>query len=158
MLDLLGALDIHGIGPAPRVNARMDPNLLQQVAKSLGVLLTLDRNLQMKVATRIGNKAPGNERAADVGKPAAGTGDDMPGHTGDKPSPTVEDAQQHQSLVQVGLVGQGDEVISDLMENRFTDGELRLELKDAMRQRDHRARDGARLGRDRQAIPSGAGQ
>ena len=136
----------------------MDPDLLQQVAKPLGVLLTLDRNLQVKVATRVGNKAAGNERAADVGKPAAGTGDDMPGNTGDQSSPTVKNAQQHESLVQIGLIGQGDEIVADLMKDRFSNGELRLELKDAMRQRDHRARDGARLGRNRQTIPPGAGQ
>lgn len=44
------------------------------------------------------------------------------------------------------------------MQYRFTNGEFRFELKDAMRQCDHRARDGARLGRDRQTIPPGAGQ
>ena len=69
------------------------------------------------------------------------------------PPPAVEDAQQHQSLVQVGLIGQGNEIVTDLMQDRFTNGEFRFELKDAMRQCDHRARDGTRLGRDRQTIP-----
>ena len=112
----------------------------------------------MKIAAWIGHETAGDERAADVGKPAAGTGNDVPGNTGDEPSPAVENAQQHQSLVQVGLIGQGNEIVTDLMQDRFTNGEFRFELKDAMRQRDHRARDGARLGRDRQTIPPGAGQ
>ena len=136
----------------------MDPNLLQQIAKSLGVLLALHRDLQMKIAAWIGHKTARDERAADIGKPAARTGNDMSGHAGDKSSPTVEDAQQHQSLIQVWLIRQGDEVVSNLMQDRFTNGEFRFELKDAMRQCNHRARDGARLGRDRQTIPPGAGQ
>ena len=58
----------------------------------------------------------------------------MSGYAGDKSSPTVEDTQQHQSLIQVWLIRQGDEVVSNLMQDRFTNGEFRFELKDAMRQ------------------------
>ena len=95
----------------------MDPDLLQQIAKSLGILLALHRDLQMKIAARVGYEAAGDKCAADIGKPAAGTGDNMPGNAGDKPSPTIEDAQQHQGLIQIGLIGQGDEVVSNLMQN-----------------------------------------
>lgn len=44
------------------------------------------------------------------------------------------------------------------MQDRFTNGEFRFELKDAMCQRDHRARDGSRLSRNRQTIPPRAGK
>ena len=93
----------------------MNPDLLQQVAKPLGVLFALHRNLQVKIATRVCHKAAGNQSAANVGEPAAGPGDDMARHTGDEPSPAVENAQQNQSLIEVGLVGQGDEIVSHLM-------------------------------------------
>ena len=73
----------------------------------------------MKVAAGIGHETAGDERAADVGKPAAGTGNDVPGNTGDEPSPAVENAQQHQGLVQVGLIGQGNEIVTDLLQTDF---------------------------------------
>lgn len=82
----------------------------------------------------------------------------MSGYAGDKSSPTVEDTQQNQGLIQIWLIRQGDEVVSNLMQDRFADGELRFELKDTMRQRDHRARDGSRLSRNRQTIPPRAGK
>ena len=86
----------------------MDHNLLQQIAKSLGVLLALHRDLQMKIAAWIGHEAARDERAADIGKSTAWTGDNVTRHTCDEPSPTVENAQQHQSLIQIGLIRQGD--------------------------------------------------
>ena len=67
----------------------MDPNLPQQVAKPLGILLTLHRDLQMEIAAWIGHEAARDERAADVGKPAAGTGNDVSGNTSDEPSSAV---------------------------------------------------------------------
>ena len=67
----------------------MDPNLLQQIAEPLGILLALHRDLQMKVAAWIGHEAARDERAADVGKPAAGTGNDVSGNTSDEPSSAV---------------------------------------------------------------------
>ena len=112
----------------------------------------------MKIATRVGNKASGNQRTANIGEPAARTGDDVARHTRDEPSPTVENAQQHQSLIQIGLIGQGDEIVSHLVQDRLTNREFGLELKDTMRQRNHRARHSTRLGRDRQAVPSRARQ
>ena len=72
----------------------------------------------------------------------------MARHTRDEPSPTVENAQQHQSLIQIGLIGQGDEIVSYLVQDRLTNREFGLELKDTMRQRNHRARHSTRLGRD----------
>ena len=107
----------------------MDPNLLQQIAKSLGILLALHSDLQMKIAAWIGHEAARDERAADIGKSTARTGNDMSGYAGDKSSPTVEDTQQNQGLIQVWLIRQGDEVVSNLMQDRFADGELRLSLR-----------------------------
>ena len=71
----------------------------------------------MKIATRVGNKASGNQRTANIGEPAARTGDDVARHTCDEPSPTVENAQQHQGLIQIGLIGQGDEIVSHLVQD-----------------------------------------
>ena len=110
----------------------MDPNLLQQIAKPLGILLALHRDLQMKIAAWIGHEAARDERAADIGKSTARTGNDMSGHAGDKSSPTVEDTQQNQGLIQVWLIRQGDEVVSNLMQYRFTNSEFRFELKDCL--------------------------
>ena len=60
----------------------MDPNLLQQIAKSLGILLALHSDLQMKIAAWIGHEAARDERAADIGKSTARTGNDMSGYAG----------------------------------------------------------------------------
>ena len=84
----------------------MDPNLLQQIAKPLGILLALHSNLQMKIAAWIGHEAARDERAADIGKSTARTGNDMSGYAGDKSSPTFEDTQQNQGLIQVWLIRQ----------------------------------------------------
>ena len=53
----------------------------------------------------------------------------MARHTRDEPSPTVENAQQHQSLIQIGLIGQGDEIVSYLVQDRLTNVNSVLSLR-----------------------------
>ena len=100
----------------------------------------------------VGDETAGDERSAQVRHTATFTCDDVMGNALHETALPVEDPQKNESLVDTGLIGQRHKVVADLVQDRFANGEVRLELENPMRERDHRARDGARFRRDAQAV------
>ena len=62
--------------------------------------------------------------------------------------PRHEDAELHEGVGELGLLGNLDEVVARLVQDAAAHGERCLEVEELVRQLDGRAGDGTGLGRD----------
>ncbi len=146
------ALDVDGEVAAAAVQARADAVAREEVDEVVGEALARHGDLEVEVATRVGDEAACHERAAQEGATAAVVFQDLVRDAlcqGQTAGLLVrdEDAQALEVRLELVLRGHLDQVVARLVQVGPAHGERRLEVEEVVRQADHGARDGAGLGR-----------
>ena len=102
----------------------------------------------MELAAGVRDEAARHEGAANEGRDGGAGAQEVPGHAGGKAMTRHEDAELHEGVGELGLLGDLDEVVARLVQDAAAHGERGLEVEELVRQLDGGPGDGAGLGRD----------